>query len=405
MTETKLDATPTTTPATDKLVYFFGEGRAEGSGTMKDLLGGKGAGLHEMTNIGVPVPPGFTIVTDVCRWYHAHGRTLPSGFERQQDDALERLERVMERTLGDATDPLLVSVRSGAKFSMPGMMDTVLNLGLNDRSVQGLAETTGNVRFAWDCYRRFIQMFGSVVMGLAKPEFERVIEALKHKRRVKLDSELSAEDLEKLVVEFKRLVRNRAGREFPQAPAEQLAMARDAVFRSWNNDRAIYYRKQNKIPDDIGTAVNVQAMVFGNRGETSATGVGFTRNPATGENRFYGEFLTNAQGEDVVAGVRTPRPIDELEALMPKAYKQLRDITSKLERHYRDVQDFEFTIEDQRLFLLQTRIGKRTAAAAVKIAVDMVSEGLVTRNCGDASGGCGDGNGAREAGKPESRKA
>src|SRR5262245_17638990 len=223
-------------------------------------------------------------------------------------------------------------------------------------------------------------MFGSVVMGLGKPEFERVIESLKHRRRVKLDSELDAEDLEKLVVEFKRLVRNRAGREFPQPPAEQLAMARDAVFRSWNNDRAIYYRKQNKIPDDIGTAVNVQAMVFGNRGETSATGVGFTRNPATGENRFYGEFLTNAQGEDVVAGVRTPRPIDELESLMPKAYRQLRDITSKLEHHYRDVQDFEFTIEDERLFLLQTRTGKRTAQAAVKIAVDMVDEGLITRD-------------------------
>ena len=379
MTQTALENVSAKGASMEQLVYFFGGGKAEGTGTMKDVLGGKGAGLHEMTNVGVPVPPGFTIVTGVCRAYHAHGRTLPGDFEAQQRAALTRLEGMMGRQLGDANDPLLVSVRSGAKFSMPGMMDTVLNLGLNDRSVVGLAEGTGNERFAWDCYRRFIQMFGSVVMGLDKPEFEALLEALKHKRRAKFDSDLAPEDLEKLVLEFKRLVRRRAGRDFPQDPYEQLAMSRDAVFRSWNNDRAIYYRRQNRIPDDIGTAVNVQAMVFGNRGETSGTGVGFTRNPATGENHFYGEFLVNAQGEDVVAGVRTPLPIAELERVMPEVFTELRGITAKLEHHYRDVQDFEFTIEDGRLFLLQTRNGKRTAQAAVRIAVEMVGEGLISK--------------------------
>ncbi len=382
MTESTLAEAPIRVSVDEKLIYFFGDGQAEGTGTMKDVLGGKGAGLHEMTNVGVPVPPGFTIVTGVCRWYHANARALPPGFERQQREALDRLEQLMGRRLGDANDPLLVSVRSGAKFSMPGMMDTVLNLGLNDRSVVGLGARTGNPRFAWDCYRRFIQMFGSVVMGLEKPEFEHAIEALKHKRRVRIDSDLTAADLEQLVGEFERLVRRRAGRDFPQDPHEQLAMSRDAVFRSWNNDRAIYYRRQNRIPDEIGTAVNVQAMVFGNSGEASGTGVGFTRNPATGENHFYGEFLLNAQGEDVVAGVRTPLPIDQLETVMPDAFRQLRDITSRLEKHYRDVQDFEFTIEEGRLFLLQTRNGKRTAQAAVRIAVDMVREGLITKDEG-----------------------
>ncbi len=361
-----------------KYVYFFGDGTAEGNGSMKDVLGGKGAGLAEMTNAGVPVPPGFTITTAVCRWYDAHGRTLPSVFQGQQDEALSRLEGTLGRRLGDAEDPLLVSVRSGAKFSMPGMMDTILNLGLNDRSVEGLARKTGNTRFAWDCYRRFIQMFASVVMDFEKNEFEHLIEALKHKRKVKLDTQLTAEDLEQLTLDFKRHVRKRAGRDFPQDPLEQLAMARDAVFRSWNNDRAIYYRKQNGIPDDIGTAVNVQAMVFGNMGDTSGTGVGFTRNPSTGEHHFYGEYLTNAQGEDVVAGVRTPHPIADLEKEMPEVYAQLREITTRLEKHYRDVQDFEFTIQEGRLFLLQTRNGKRTAQAAVRIAVDMVKEGLIT---------------------------
>jgi len=375
-------ATPSTSadePAgSGKYVYFFGEGKAEGGASMRDVLGGKGAGLAEMTNAGVPVPPGFTITTEVCRWFTAHEKSLPPGFDTQQREALERLERLMGRRLGDPSDPLLVSVRSGAKFSMPGMMDTILNLGLNDRSHEGLAHRTSNPRFAWDCYRRFIQMFGSVVMGLEKHAFEELIEALKKKRRVKADTDLSAADLETLVRQFKALVRQHAGRDFPQDPLEQLTLARDAVFRSWNNDRAVYYRKQNNIPDDLGTAVNVQAMVFGNLGDTSGTGVGFTRNPATGANQFYGEFLLNAQGEDVVAGVRTPEPISKLAEQMPQVYEQLREITGRLEQHYRDVQDFEFTVQEGKLFLLQTRTGKRTGQAAVKIAVDMVEEGLLS---------------------------
>jgi pyruvate,orthophosphate dikinase len=366
-------------PTSVQYVYFFGEGRAEGGAAMRDTLGGKGAGLAEMTNAGVPVPPGFTITTDVCRWYYAHGKSLPPGFEAQQARALERLERVMGRSLGDAEDPLLVSVRSGAKFSMPGMMDTILNLGLNDRSVLGLAERSANPRFAWDCYRRFLQMFGSVVMGLEKRDFEDELEGFKHRRHAKTDQDLDAFDLEKLAANFKALVRRRTGRDFPQDPYEQLAMARDAVFRSWMNDRAIYYRKQNRIPDDLGTAVNVQAMVFGNLGNHSATGVGFTRNPATGDDHFYGEYLINAQGEDVVAGVRTPHPIADLEVEMPAAFRELREITTRLEKHYRDVQDFEFTIQENRLYLLQTRTGKRTAQAAVRIAVDMVREGLISK--------------------------
>src|SRR5437763_2946812 len=284
----------------------------------------------------------------------------------------------MGRRLGDAADPLLVSVRSGAKFSMPGMMDTILNLGLNDHSVLGLAAKTGNARFAWDCYRRFIQMFASVVMDFEKHEFEDLIAAAKKRRRARTDADLDARDLERLTREFQKLVRQRGGRDFPQDPREQLTLARNAVFESWNNDRAIYYRRQNRIPDDIGTAVNVQAMVFGNMGETSGTGVGFTRNPSTGENQFYGEYLTNAQGEDVVAGVRTPQPIARLEQEMPDVYRQLREITTRLEKHYRDVQDFEFTIQEGRLFLLQTRNGKRTAQAAVRIAVDMVAEKLIS---------------------------
>jgi pyruvate, orthophosphate dikinase len=375
-----MDRSEAEPPAAERYVYFFGEGGAEGNAQMRDLLGGKGAGLAEMSSARVPVPPGFTITTDVCRWYYAHGHTLPEGFEEQQAAALARLERVMGKRLGDRDDPLLVSVRSGAKFSMPGMMDTILNLGLNDASVEGLARRSANPRFAWDCYRRFLQMFGSVVMGLEKPEFEQRLHALKVKRRAASDADLEARDLALLVREFKALVHRRAGRDFPQDPQEQLRMARDAVFRSWNNDRAIYYRRQNGIPDDLGTAVNVQAMVFGNLGETSGTGVGFTRNPATGENEFYGEYLVNAQGEDVVAGVRTPQPIGVLQTLMPDVYRQLREITARLERHYRDVQDFEFTVQEGRLFLLQTRTGKRTAQAAVRIAVDMVNEGLITRD-------------------------
>jgi pyruvate, orthophosphate dikinase len=364
---------------TQQWIYFFGEGgRAEGDGSMKDVLGGKGAGLAEMTNAGVPVPPGFTITTGVCRWYYANGRQLPHDFRAQQGHALERLERVMGKKLGDANDPLLVSVRSGAKFSMPGMMDTVLNLGLNDHSVVGLARRTGHERFAWDCYRRFIQMFASVVMDFEKHEFEELLAAVKAKHRVKLDTDLTPQALQEVVARFKSAVRQRSGRDFPQDPHEQLALARDAVFRSWHNDRAVYYRKQNKIPDDIGTAVNVQAMVFGNLGDTSGTGVGFTRNPSTGENHFYGEYLINAQGEDVVAGVRTPEPIDRLQVQMPDVYRQLHEITKRLETHYRDIQDFEFTIQEGRLYLLQTRTGKRTAQAAVRIAVDMANERLIT---------------------------
>ena len=364
-----------------KYVYFFGENRtAEGNAGMKALLGGKGAGLAEMTNAGVPVPPGFTVTTEVCRWYYGHDRTLPAGFEQEQTEALARLERVMGRRLGDAKDPLLVSVRSGAQFSMPGMMDTVLNLGLNDRSVDALARRTSNPRFAWDCYRRFIQMFGSVVLGLEKHDFEEHLTRFKKKQRAKSDQDLDADDFRELVAEFKAMVKKRTGQDFAQDPKQQLTLARDAVFRSWMNDRAIYYRKQNRIPDDLGTAVNVQAMVFGNLGANSATGVGFTRDPATGENRFYGEYLENAQGEDVVAGVRTPHPITELERGSPEAYRQLREITAKLEKHYRDVQDFEFTIEAAKLYLLQTRTGQRTGPAAVRIAVDMVNEGLITRD-------------------------
>jgi pyruvate, orthophosphate dikinase len=377
---TAMDEAQTDLGTDTRSVYFFGGGRAEGDGKMRELLGGKGAGLAEMTNAGVPVPPGFTITTAVCRYFHAHHHALPPGFEKEQQAGLERLESGMSKRLGDPSDPLLVSVRSGAKFSMPGMMDTILNLGLNDRSVRGLAERTGNPRFAMDCYRRFIQMFGSVVMGLEKREFEDRIESLKLKRRAKSDADLTASDLEALVKDFKEHLRRRVGRDFPQEPLEQLTLARNAVFESWNNDRAIYYRRQNGIPDDIGTAVNVQAMVFGNLGDTSGTGVGFTRNPATGENRFYGEFLVNAQGEDVVAGVRTPRPIEELAEVLPEAYRKLREITARLEKHYRDVQDFEFTIQEGELYLLQTRNGKRTAQAAVRIAVDMVNEGFITRD-------------------------
>jgi pyruvate,orthophosphate dikinase len=367
-------------PRSAKYVYFFGEnGSAEGNAGMKPLLGGKGAGLAEMTNAGVPVPPGFTITTETCRWYYANGRRLPPGFEREQAEALAKLERVMGRKLGDAKDPLLVSVRSGAQFSMPGMMDTVLNLGLNDRSVEALAKRTANPRFAWDCYRRFIQMFGSVVLGLEKSDFEEHLDAFKKQKRAKSDQDLSADDFRKLVTEFKAMVKKRTGQEFAQDPLEQLTLARDAVFRSWMNDRAIFYRKSNRIPDDLGTAVNVQAMVFGNMGDTSATGVGFTRNPASGEHHFYGEYLENAQGEDVVAGVRTPHPIAELERAMPDVFRQLREITSRLEKHYHDVQDFEFTIEAGKLYLLQTRTGQRTGSAAVKIAVDMVNEGLIQK--------------------------
>jgi pyruvate, orthophosphate dikinase len=360
-------------------LYFFGEGRAEGNGNLRDVLGGKGAGLAEMTNAGIPVPPGFTVATQVCLDYFQEGGKVPERVRAAQGAYLQRLEALMAKRLGDPEDPLLVSVRSGAKFSMPGMMDTVLNLGLSDRSVQGLIRKTGNPRFGWDCYRRFISMFGNVVLDIPKRRFEDELERMKHAAGARSDADLSAAALEDLAGRMKTLVREAAGIEFPQDPYRQLDLARDAVFRSWNNPRAVFYRKQNKIPDDLGTAVNVQAMVFGNMGEDSATGVGFTRNPATGENEFYGEYLTNAQGEDVVAGIRTPKPIRELEEEMPAVYRQLRDITTRLERHYRDVQDFEFTVEHGKLYLLQTRTGKRTGWAAVRIAVDMTQEGVIDR--------------------------
>ena len=362
-----------------KHVYGFGEGTADGDGTMKDTLGGKGAGLAEMSRAGVPVPPGFTIATQVCNLYFAAGNQCPANVEKQMGSALKELEKKSGQKLGDAKDPLLLSVRSGAKFSMPGMMDTILNLGLNDETTEGLAQKSNNPRFAYDCYRRFIQMFGSVVLEVGKDDFEHLFEGVKKKRRAKFDTDLTPENLQEVVVAYKKLIEKQTKKTFPQDPNEQLRMARDAVFRSWFNPRAHHYRRMNDISVDLGTAVNVQTMVFGNLGETSGTGVGFTRNPATGERQFYGEFLINAQGEDVVAGIRTPRPISELNDIMPAAYKELRKITKNLEKHYRDVQDFEFTIQDSKLYMLQTRNGKRTGPAAVNIAVDMVKERLITR--------------------------
>ena len=362
-----------------KYVYFFGEGLADGDGTMRDVLGGKGAGLAEMTRAGIPVPPGYTISTAVCRLYLESGGQLPPELLAAEAAALERLERIVQKPLGDPKDPLLVSVRSGAKFSMPGMMDTILNLGLNDQSVEGLAARTGDRRFAFDSYRRFIQMFGNVVLGIDKEKFEHKLLAMKQARGVEGDMDLRAEDLAELVKQFKEIVRRESGSDFPAEPREQLRLARNAVFESWNNQRARDYRMLNKIPDDIGTAVNVQAMVFGNLGERSGTGVGFTRNPATGAKEFYGDFLFNAQGEDVVAGTRTPLPIARLEESMPDVARNLKEITQRLERHYKDLQDFEFTIQEGKLYLLQTRNGQRSGRAAVKVAVDMVRERLLTR--------------------------
>ncbi|MEN6532609.1 MAG: PEP/pyruvate-binding domain-containing protein, partial [Bryobacteraceae bacterium] len=362
-----------------KYVYAFGGGTADGNGEMKDTLGGKGAGLAEMSRAGVPVPPGFTISTEVCNIYFNNDKKVPAAIETEVKQALAQLEEKMGQKLGDAENPLLLSVRSGAKFSMPGMMDTILNLGLNDKTVESLAKKSGNPRWAYDCFRRFIQMFGNVVLEISKDDFEHILDAQKKKIKAKFDTDLTAEDLKAVVAGYKALVQKKTGEAFPQNALKQLEMARNAVFRSWWNPRASYYRKMNKIADNLGTAVNVQTMVFGNLGDTSATGVGFTRNPATGERVFYGEFLVNAQGEDVVAGIRTPKPIIELEALMPEVYKQLRQITANLEEHYRDVQDFEFTIQEGKLFMLQTRNGKRTGPAAVRIAVEMVGEGLISK--------------------------
>jgi pyruvate,orthophosphate dikinase len=362
-----------------KHVYSFGGGTADGDGKMKDTLGGKGAGLAEMSRANVPVPPGFTISTEVCNIYFENNNQVPADINAQMLDALKLLEERMGQKLGDTRNPLLVSVRSGAKFSMPGMMDTILNLGLNDETVAAHENRSGNPRFAQDCYRRFIQMFGNVVLDIEKHDFDAIFDGRKKKVGAKVDTDLTAEDLKAIIVDYKKLVQKKTGKAFPQDAMEQLAMARDAVFRSWFNDRAKHYRKMNAIPDDLGTAVNVQAMVFGNLGDTSATGVGFTRNPSTGEKVFYGEFLINAQGEDVVAGIRTPQDISELQNVMPAVYDQLRQITGNLEKHYRDVQDFEFTVQDSKLFMLQTRNGKRTGPAAVKIAVDMVEEGLINK--------------------------
>jgi pyruvate,orthophosphate dikinase len=370
-------------PKQQKFIFSFGGGKAEGNAKMRDLLGGKGAGLHEMTRIGAPVPPGFTITTDVCTYYYAHRRQYPKGLESEVRGALTRVEKILDRRFGDSERPLLVSVRSGARESMPGMMDTVLNLGLNDRTVQGLIRRTQNPRFAYDSYRRFVQMYADVVLGLRPKEkterdpFETILERKKQSRGVRLDTELSAEDLREVVAAFKAEVKNRSGKAFPDDPHEQLWGAIGAVFGSWNNDRAVAYRELYHIPHEWGTAVNVQAMVFGNLGETCATGVAFTRNPSTGEKEFYGEFLVNAQGEDVVAGTRTPRPIAELKTVMSKPYAELQKVCKVLEKHYKEMQDIEFTVEDRKLWMLQTRSGKRTGFAAVRIAVDMVEERII----------------------------
>ncbi|HXG58436.1 MAG TPA: pyruvate, phosphate dikinase [Thermoanaerobaculia bacterium] len=372
----------------EKYVYYFGDGHAEGNAKMKELLGGKGAGLAEMTNIGVPVPPGFTISTAACTWFYEHGRRFPPELKEQVEENLARVEKSVNRRFGGSERPLLVSVRSGARASMPGMMDTILNLGLNDETVRGLATSAGDERFAWDSYRRFIQMYSDVVLGIDREQFEHELAAVRERTGAKSDAEIPAEDLRELVARYKEIVRRSGGRDFPQDVHEQLWGAIGAVFGSWNNQRAITYRKLNGIPDDWGTACNVQSMVFGNMGNDCATGVAFTRNPSTGERTFFGEYLPNAQGEDVVAGIRTPLPItkaqvtgDEksLEETMPEVYAQLADVCRKLEAHYREMQDIEFTIESGKLYLLQTRTGKRTGFAAVKIACDMVDEKLIDR--------------------------
>jgi pyruvate, orthophosphate dikinase len=362
-----------------KYVYSFGGGTADGDGKMKEVLGGKGAGLAEMSKAGVPVPPGFTISTEVCNIFFRNGNKVTPEIDQQMFAALAKLEGQIGKKLGDPANPLLVSVRSGAKFSMPGMMNTILNLGLNDKTVEGLAKRSGNPRFAYDSYRRFIQMFGEVALNIDMEKFDHIFDTRKHKAKTKSDTDLSAKDLQAIIEDYKKLVQKETKKPFPQDAREQLTMSRDAVFRSWWNPKAAYYRKMEKIPDEIGTGASVQAMVFGNTGDTSATGVGFTRDPATGEKVFYGEFLVNAQGEDVVAGIRTPQPISELEKIMPAAYRELRDITASLEKHYRDMQDFEFTIEEGKLYMLQTRNGKRTGQAAVRVAVEMHEEGLISK--------------------------
>ncbi len=367
-----------------KYVYLFGGGEAEGKAEMKELLGGKGANLAEMSNLNIPVPAGFTISTEVCTYYDSK-KAYPPALEAEVMDALAKVEKVMGSTFGDAKDPLLVSVRSGARASMPGMMDTVLNLGLNGVTIEGLIAKSGNPRFAYDSYRRFVAMFGDVVLDL-KPvskddidPFEEILEEKKKARKARYDTELTEDDLKELVAEFKSAIKKRTGKDFPEDPKEQLWLAIGAVFESWNNERAIVYRKLNNIPDHWGTAINVQSMVFGNMGEDCGTGVAFTRDPATGEKKFYGEYLINAQGEDVVAGTRTPQKIAQLEKEMPKVYHQLVDVYQTLEKHYRDMQDIEFTVQNKKLWMLQTRVGKRTGFAAFRIAADLVKEGLISK--------------------------
>ena len=379
-------STTTAAPKKGKYVYTFGAGKADGDGKMKSLLGGKGANLAEMTRIGLPVPPGFTISTEVCGYYYANKRTYPKELQAQMEAGVRNMEKIMGTKFGDAKGlPLLVAVRSGARDSMPGMMDTILNLGLNDETVDSLAKATKNERFAWDCYRRFVQMYGDVVLGVQKREgedhdpFESAIHDYKHAKYHKdvVDSELTADDQKELVKNFKKLVKTRTGKTFPSDPWDQLRGAAGAVFGSWMNDRAIVYRRKYNIPAAWGTAVNVQAMVYGNTGETSGSGVAFTRNPANGVNEFYGEFLINAQGEDVVAGVRTPEPVSKLKSAMPKSFAELMKVRAILEKHFKDVQDVEFTIQEGKLFMLQTRNGKRTAMAALKFSMDMVKEKLI----------------------------
>jgi pyruvate,orthophosphate dikinase len=366
--------------AKSKMIYFFGDGKAEGNAKMKDLLGGKGANLAEMTSIGVPVPPGFTISTEVCNAFYENNRDYPEGYETELKKHLTALEKLMGKKLGDSEDPLLVSVRSGAAASMPGMMDTILNLGLNDKAVVGLAEKTGNARFAWDAYRRFIQMFSNVAMGMKGGVFETILDKVKDRKGIELDTDLDASDLQNIVEEYKKAYKAHMKSEFPQDPLDQLQKSIDAVFGSWMNDRAIHYRRLNNITGLLGTAVNVQSMVFGNFGDDSGTGVCFSRDPSTGKKIFYGEFLMNAQGEDVVAGIRTPQTLSTLKKQHSSIYKELEDLKDKLEEHYRDMQDIEFTIQQGKLFLLQTRNGKRTGPAAIKIAVDMVAEKMITED-------------------------
>ena len=361
-------------------VFFFGAGQADGNTDMKETLGGKGANLAEMTNIGIPVPPGFTISAEVCDLFYRNERNYPEGLREEVQASLKRLEEVTGRRFADAEDPLLVSVRSGSAVSMPGMMDTVLNLGLNDRVVEGISGKTGNTRFAWDAYRRFIQMFGDVVRGAPHEQFEEVLEQARRAKRVQQDIGLDTDDLRKVVAEFKEVYRAHTQEEFPQKPQDQLWAAIDAVFGSWNNQRAVKYRQIHDIRGLLGTAVNVQSMVFGNFGSDSGTGVCFTRDPSTGENAFYGEFLMNAQGEDVVAGIRTPANLSALQDENPEIYRQLVQVRERLEQHYREMQDIEFTIQQGELFILQTRTGKRTGLAAVRIAVEMVTEGLISKS-------------------------